>query len=165
MTLIIEDGTGVSGANTYASVASVDSYCSDHGYSDWSGTDAVKEAAILRAMIFLESQQWKGIKAFRDNPLEWPRSYVTDKNGYAVNANIVHPQVVKALCEAAYRELQTPGCLLQDIKREDVLESLNVAGAVVVSFSASAPITTDYRLIKSLLQGLIVAGGGVRLVR
>jgi len=168
MALIVEDGTVVTGANTYASIATVTAYCASMGYAEWAATgvtDAQREAAILRAMAYIEALSWYGIKTARDNPLAWPRSGMCDREGYALDSNAVPAVVVKALCEAAYRELKTAGTLQPDETRDDSLTSLSVAGAVSLQWAAGAPSRTNFRMIRDLLAGLIQAGGGIRLVR
>lgn len=168
MALIVETGAVVSGANTYASIATVAAYCASMGYAEWAAsgvTDAQREAAVLRAMSYIEALPWYGIKTARDNPLAWPRSGMCDREGYALDSDAVPAVVVKALCEAAYRELKAAGTLQPDETRDDSLASLSVAGAVSLQWSAGAPSRTNFRMIRDLLAGLIQAGGGIRLVR
>lgn len=163
MALIIEDGTRKPDAQSYADVATVDAYCAARGYSDWTGTNAIKEAAILRAMVYIDGLCWRGLKASEDQALEWPRGWVEDKNGYAVSAYVVPSQVVHALCEAALRELQSAGWTLPDMGRDDMLNSMEISGAVKLSWSASAPNRTDITIVKTILRGLIKPSGGARL--
>lgn len=56
MALIVEDGTGVANANTYADVAFVRAYALARGTALSSDNDAVS-AHILRAMDYLESKR------------------------------------------------------------------------------------------------------------
>lgn len=168
MALTVETGAVVPGANTYADIATVTAYCAAMGYAEWAAsgvTDAQREAAILRAMAYIEALSWYGIKTARDNPLAWPRSGMCDREGYALDSNAVPAVVVKALCEAAYRELKKAGTLQPDESRDDSLTSLSVAGAVSLQWAAGAPSRTNFRAIRDLLAGLIQAGGGIRLVR
>ena len=55
MALIVEDGSGLSGANSYASTAQADTYASDRGLTAWTGDTATKEAALIRATDYLEA--------------------------------------------------------------------------------------------------------------
>lgn len=166
MALTVETGTGLDpAANTYASVATVDAYCTAHGHTAWTGTDAVKEAAILRAMTYIESLAWNGYKTAHVNPLEWPRSCMEDRSGYAIASNVVPQAVVNALCEAALRELEAAGSTMPDVGRDDSMTLLKVAGAIEMEWATAAPTQTDFRIVKALLKGLIAPSGGVRLVR
>jgi len=73
MTMIIEDGTGVSGANAYTTEAEVDTYLTDRNREAenlWStAATAAKEAAIIAATDFIEQrwgQRFIGRKEFID---------------------------------------------------------------------------------------------------
>lgn len=168
MTLIIEDGSVVTGANSYASIATVTTYCASMGYTAWAGTsitDALREAAILRAMNYMEALPWNGVKTARDNPLSWPRYSMYDREGYAIDTDDVPQVVVNALCEAAYRELQTAGILQPDDTRDGMLTSISVAGAVSLEWANGAPRRTNFRIITDMLKGLIAPEGGIQLVR
>lgn len=164
MSLIVEDGTRKPDAQSYADVATVDAYCTARGYSDWTGTDAAKEAAILRAMTYIEGLCWRGLKASKDQALQWPRGWIEDRDGYAVSAYVVPAQVVQAMCEVALRELQTAGSTLPDTGRDEILSSIDVAGAIKMSWSNAAPTRPDYPVVKMILKGLIQSSGGVRLM-
>lgn len=73
MTLIVEDGTGVSGANSYAPVTAVDAYLTDRNRQEENGWDDLttpeKEANIVKATDFIE-QRWGlrflGARQFND---------------------------------------------------------------------------------------------------
>lgn len=166
MALVIETGTGLDPtANSYTSAATVTAYHEARGNAAWTGTDAVKESAILRAMTYIESLPWHGYKTAHTNPLEWPRSCTEDRNGYAIASNVVPQAVVNALCEAALRELETAGSTMADAGRDDAMTRLEIAGAVKLEWGAAAPTVTDFRVVRALLKGLIAPSGGVRLVR
>lgn len=57
MSFTLEDGSGVPGSKTFASVAVADRYFSDRGNSDWVGlTEAVKQKDLLDATEYVEKQ-------------------------------------------------------------------------------------------------------------
>jgi len=69
MTLIAEDGTGVSGANAYTTRAFVDPYFVDRGTTAWTGSDDVKDEAIINATDYIERRwglRFLGKKEFQD---------------------------------------------------------------------------------------------------
>lgn len=75
MSLIVEDGTGLAGAESYASIAECAAYASSIGSSEWNGTDAVKEAALRKATQYLDAVYiWKSspLRPFTQS-LQWPR--------------------------------------------------------------------------------------------
>jgi hypothetical protein len=78
MAFTLEDGTGLEDANAYISVAFADSYFADRGITEWTGTDTVKEQAIIRATDYIETrwgQSFLGEPEFPDTPqaLSFPR--------------------------------------------------------------------------------------------
>ena len=75
MSLIVEDGSTVEGANTYVSATDAFDYATARGVSLPSCDDAL-EAVILKAMDYLESfsAKFKGERVTRDQPVSWPRS-------------------------------------------------------------------------------------------
>jgi hypothetical protein len=59
MALIIETGTGVSGAESFITVAEYDTLLTDIFATTSSGTTAQKEAALRRSWYYLKSLLWK----------------------------------------------------------------------------------------------------------
>jgi hypothetical protein len=59
MTLTIEDGTGVDGADSFNTVAE----CADHAVAYFgeslAGSDAMKESALRRAWVYMSALSWK----------------------------------------------------------------------------------------------------------
>jgi len=75
-TLIVEDGSTVTDANSYIDTAYLDSYASDRNLTIPT-VEADKETAILLAMDYIESFRMKftGYKATDTQSLQWPRKY------------------------------------------------------------------------------------------
>jgi len=69
MTITVEDGTVVSGANSYVTVAELEAYAELRGNS----ITLDKEIVLIKAMDWIESQLYKGDKLLCDQVLEWPR--------------------------------------------------------------------------------------------
>lgn len=132
MTLVVETGTGGNPlANCYISAASADTYFADRGITAWTGSTAAKEAAILRAVDYLEwAYAWKAQRLTDDQPLQWPRSfYPIDTWNRSVNLNVVPPVIAKANAELALRALT--GDLTPDTSGPKVQsESSSIGGAV-----------------------------------
>lgn len=77
MAFVVEDGTGLPDANSYASVAEADAYHADRGNTAWAGIEVVKESALVRATDYIEqvySGRWKGARLTDNQALEWPRT-------------------------------------------------------------------------------------------
>ena len=117
--IVVEDGTGIMGANTYADLAAADAYLVARGI--WAatptvtteGTDdtpptsgpdasvvAAKEAAIIRAADALAVLKWRGEARFPMSLMAWPRVGV-EMNGVEVPIDAVPPAVIRANIELA----------------------------------------------------------------
>lgn len=109
MAFTVEDGTGVDGANSYATVSEADDYHEDRGNTSWTGTDEAKQAALVKATDYIEGRwagSFKGQKEFNtDQPLSFPRSYLYDRNGDLVEG--VPDKLKAAVFEYALRALTT----------------------------------------------------------
>lgn len=75
-TLIVEDGSIVTDANSYIDTAYLDSYASDRNLTIPT-VEVDKETAILLAMDYIESfrMRFTGSKATELQSLQWPRKY------------------------------------------------------------------------------------------
>lgn len=166
MALTVEDGTGLADADAFVSLTDCDAYHTARGNSAWTGTDADKESAIRRATAFMTyAFTWKGFPLNgRDQALAWPRSGVTDNDGYYVAVDEVPREVVDATCEAALRELESPGSLYPDVTLTDRVKSEQV-GPLRVEYFANAMSAEASRLvvtiIRDLVRGLLKASGGI----
>jgi len=78
MALVVEDGSGVTGANAYVSVQEADDYYAIHLYgTTWTSasmTTARKEAAIVMATRMIDASfSFKGNQYSVSQALKWPR--------------------------------------------------------------------------------------------
>lgn len=162
--LVVETGLIVTGANTYGDVDDAKNYWDDMAYDYSSYSDIDIEAAIFRAMRYIETRKFIGYRYTKDQPLSWPRSYVYDKDGYSVDTNDIPTDLKSALYEGTFREAASPGVLQQDIvsgstgikrKKVDVLET--------EWFEGSTTTTNVYTVIDDLLSWMVV--GGNRTIR
>lgn len=116
--LIVEDGTVVASANSYASIAFADSYHEFRANADWlNATDAQKVAALVAATSYVD-MRWTfvGVRSDEDQELEWPRLDAVDRNGFEQEDNV--PTVVKQVtAEYALRALD--GSLMPDPSLDD----------------------------------------------
>lgn len=84
-TLIVEDGSGVANANTYADVAYARAYAEDVGLSLPADDDALT-VLLLASMPYLESRPYKGRRVDPTQALAWPRDGVMiDQQPYPNN--------------------------------------------------------------------------------
>ena len=171
MSLIIETGGIVPGANSYASLATVSAYHLSRNNAAWAAEthDEVQEAAILRAMDYIEAQNWLGapydgpVGGTGYQPLQWPRIDVY-VGGFEWPNTQIPPKVISALCEAALVELVTPGALSVALERGGAVirEKVDV---IETDYASGAPATTVYQAIRQQLRGLVGSGNTITLVR
>jgi hypothetical protein len=169
-TIIVEDGTIVAGSNSYVTVSGVTDYAADYGLTDWTAstvTDTIREQAIFKSMRYLEALNWKGTKYSADQNLEWPRSYVYDRNDYLIDDDTVPQAVINAQCEIAVLMLPDSDVDLQPTyTREDFLVESSIAGATTEKWNPNGatrrPVNT---VIKDILKGLVDSSFAVPLER
>jgi len=148
-TIIIEDGSNVPGANSYLTVAELDTYAADRGVII-AASD--KTILLIEAMDYLESLLYIGLKHNTDQTLQWPRVNVVI-DGFLIGTNII-PELLKdgqAEVALAIDNSESP---LQDIER--VQQSVSVGkGAVAVTYANNSQATTIVRKINAKLHKLL----------
>ena len=160
MAIIIETGAIVAGAESYISAADATTYHTARGNTSWTGTDAVKEAALRKAASYLDGHyrnRWKGCKVrpvpsdgLDTQSMEWPRDYV-EISGYLFPFDEIPQRIKDAQCELALIALSADlaPSVAAGVKREklDVLETEYFAGAPAG--------TTVYTAVNNLLADLL----------
>lgn len=172
MTLITTPGNAAS--DSYASLVDALAYHASRGNAAWAAaSDTDREPALRRATVWLDASyrdRWPGLRVYRRlQALEWPRSAVFDRDGWAVDYTTIPPEITQATCEAALRELATPGSLSPDYVASQQVAATS-AGPVSVTFrdvggvGAVLPILTVVdAILGRLIMGL--ARGNAILVR
>lgn len=166
MALVVEDGTGVAGANTYHSLVTATAYFAERPNTAWTAaTDAQRTAALLFSTQWLEERYGPyldGAILDSEQSLLWPRSTFYDSTGRIVETGTVPERWKNAQLEAAAAHL-TSG--LNEVRsRGGAIESVR-AGSVGVTFADSAPLGRTFPFIDSLVSTLLVYWGTRRLVR
>jgi hypothetical protein len=74
MAIVVEDGSVVTGANSYITLAEARAYGVLYGVTI-SAVDATAEVLSHKAVRYLEARrnQYQGTKVSVDQPLQWPR--------------------------------------------------------------------------------------------
>ena len=103
MALIIENGSLVTGANSYITVDGWKSWMDDRNISH-TNSDSKIEGAIMRAMDYFESLHFVGEKHEDTQALQWPRDYVYI-DGYSIESDEIPKEVKAAMYEATKMEL------------------------------------------------------------
>ena len=181
LTLIKEDGTGRTDANSYASVADGDAYHDGHLYATaWTAaTPDQKAAALVMATRLIDAEvQFNGTRTNAVQGLQWPRARCPEPDAIHVPLAVLLPipsdyvrydtvpkAVVQATCEMA-REL-----LITDRTAAPVgegLKFLNVGGNQTGYDKADRrPVLSQLTLVMLAKYGSQISAksGAVRLVR
>ena len=165
MTLVVEDGSVVTGADAYVSVSFVDTYNDSYkNDSTWSASStAAKERAIRSATAWLDARYnkvWSGYVGVASQPLSWPRYMATDANGWTIDSNSIPLKLQQACAEAAIRavsdsllaDVATPGSVTLVRKKIGPLET--------ETRYSGASQSVSYPYIDQLLTGLICSSPG-----
>lgn len=102
MALVIEDGSVVSGANSYVTTDEYRTWANNRGLDV--EANSLLERSILRAMDYFEQLQFIGNKANENQPLQWPRTEALI-DGYYADATEIPAPVKTALYEAIKVEI------------------------------------------------------------
>jgi hypothetical protein len=159
-------------ADSYATLAEADAYHTARGNGTWTGPNAAKEAALIRATQWLDGRynvRWPGTRwKLREQALDWPRYDAVDRDGTLIDGDTVPPEVIKATCEAALRELITPNALSPDVTPANAKVLVEVKGIRWQNLRASAGVsdlTLTITAVDRLLAPLIGGAGQVMVQR
>jgi len=154
MALIVEDGTGVSGANTYVSLSDFKSWADDRGITY--GNDAAVTQQIYRAMDYIESLNFLGFKANEDQALQWPR-YEVYIDGYSVDGTEIPNQLKLAVYEAIKVEIDGYS-EMNPIDRKTISETV---GDISVTYTSNSASKTTTPALSFAVRKLTRSGFGI----
>jgi len=164
MSLITEDGTGVSGAQSYASTAYIDTYWADRPQNafaaTWSAaTTSNKEGAAREASAYIDATwgpYFRGVRRGWVQGLLWPRSDAMDEGNVLGKPAYPLPDMPDclrvAVAELAVRALSKT--LAQDLARGGFIKTLK-AGSVDIEYADGAPAQKTYGLIGNTLAPIL----------
>lgn len=164
MALIIEDGTGVANADSYASIAEARAYASARGIT-LSAVDADVEILLRRGADFIDSlePQFKGDRVESDQALAWPReNVIVFADTEPLPSTEIPALLLKAQCQLAVDavsvDLQPTGT-----GRETIREK--VEGAVEVEYAerGSGTLSPEPNKALAILGPLLQNEGGFSL--
>lgn len=148
----------------YVERAEADAYHSARGNSAWAeGSEESRDAALIRASEAIDAlygSKFPGQKSGgRNQTLAWPRenwdsSFVTDNEGFDIPNDEIPQEICDATCEAALRELASPGSMMPDLERGGSIKRM-AAGSVEIEYSDNAPSSTTFSIINGILSSLI----------
>lgn len=154
--LVVEDGTGVAGANSYASLAYADEYFSYHPYyaESWAAItpDTKRQNLLIAATRDLDALlRWQGVPVSTTQMLGWPRYGAVTVDGDPMLSTVIPERLKQATCEQAMflsRASNNP-----DTQTGGEIEELkiDVIQLKFASSSVSAPVAVA---VARLLRGL-----------
>ncbi|QJA42946.1 hypothetical protein [Phaeobacter phage MD18] len=164
---IVEDGSGLSNATSYASVEEADDIITMniHASADWSALVVEdKERLLAWASRYLDERtRWHGRKAVETSALRWPRTGVTDRDGLTLASNMIPRQLKIATAEMARYLISED----RSVERgQDALTRLR-ADVIELEFSEGYRLPQVPSHMQYLLKGLgaISSGNGIKFKR
>ncbi len=149
--MIVQTGDGVSGANSYSSVAYADSYFSDRGNAVWSGlTTTQKEISLIKATDYIESRystRFISHPLTDDQELSFPRL-----------DGLIPDRLVRATCEYAVRQAVSDLSPdpTWDASGRDVMASTVKVGTIEKSLTFGTKVNVkSYPIVDNLLKPLL----------
>ena len=145
MALILEDGTGLADANSYAAVAAFRAYWAERGVAI-TATDAEIEAALIRSTDYIDATY-----VFHEVPLSGDQALENPRDG----EKALHPTLVKATIELAHLALTTN--LFAPVSQRDVVEEEKQMGSMRKRVRYTEQRVTDpYPGITSILKKVAI---------
>lgn len=139
MALVVEDGTGIITADTWASLAEAKAYAKAMGNTAFAEADNdVLEPALRRGVRYLDAvyqARYAGNRTYGADVqrLSWPRKNIILDDGTPLDADFIPENLKLAQIEAAMLEYVTPG-LLFPTGPVQVKQSVTV-GPISVSYA------------------------------
>jgi len=119
MPLTIENGTGITGADSYATVAECEAYAVDYYGASLAGSPVSKEAALRRAYAYMMGLPWK------------------QSAGYPLFGGTIPQAVKNAQHEFARAEFQSVGVLSPQSSIRDSVVNREKVDVVEVGYDTS----------------------------
>lgn len=144
MSLIIENGEGLSNSESYVDESYVNAYFLKRGINEWASLTN-REQLIIRAMDYIENNYtYQGTKLVSTQSLQFPR---------LINGETAYPTSLKsAVCELALKA--NSGDLLQDTGKSTIREKV---GTLEVEYDPNQDDLTSYNYVNKLLAPYLVS--------
>lgn len=168
MALVVEDGTGVPGANTYVSLADAIAYALARGVT-LPADETAASVLLIKSMDYIEAfrSRFQGSKTSGTQPLQWPRRCV-EIDGADFPDDAIPAELIGAECQCvmeifAGTDLQAnTGGQTVKMEKVDVIETEYMTASDMGSAVGMAVV---YPKIDALLDVLFKSGGLFTTVR
>lgn len=162
MTLITENGTGLSNAESYISVTDADTYhAAQTGSATWSGaTTSTKEMALRQATAYIDSrfaERFKGTRVKESQALRFPRIGVIDIDGFQIESNVVPPKLAQATAELALEVVSGTSLFVTEANAGSVKAEMVKIGEIAIDqeFAGSQSQQPKFPKVEALLKDLL----------
>lgn len=161
VTLIVEDGSGISDSNSYCDLDFALEYCVNHGYTAWLDmTEDEQKTYLIKGTSFVDNfYNWKGYKRTSIQSLEFPRNGLIDNNKTEVLG--IPNNLKKACIEAAFINASSEANnLFVEKDANGAIKRQKVDELEVEYFKSSEEemleeeYKTTYQVLNKLLKGL-----------
>lgn len=162
MTIIVEDGTGLSNAESLVSVTYFKDYHSARGNASVAAlTTAQSEEALRRASdYFLQTYRgrWQGERTTTTQALDWPRVNVVVDYYKSINDNEIPNDIKNAFSDLAFKAVS--GELLSDVSSQVIRQKVE---GIEVEYQPNTRQTKRYTAIDAMLSQYLKGNGAVNL--
>jgi hypothetical protein len=163
--LVVEDGTIVSGANSFATLAYANAYLSARGVTKFADADqGDQETALVRACDYLRDEVlfiYRGQRVAYNQPLPWPRQGASIYRGPSIPNNVIPQGLIDAQCELCFKALTAD--LQPDIEHGGGISSERI-GPISTSYFEHANPRILITAIMGLIQPLLLGVGPIGLL-
>lgn len=162
MSLITEDGSGLTTAESLCSVAVADAYQLSIGNDTWYFlSEAVKEQNLRKATAFMSGKyraRYSGVRKTTTQALDFPRSLMSIKDALskAYYSDTEVPLLVQHACASLALRAST-ATLNADQKRS---KSSVTLGPISTTYDRFSPIANQYKEIDAMLAPYLSGGSG-----
>lgn len=175
MSLVVETGSGLADAESYASVADADLYISKYATAvqkaAWTALDTTTKEDRLRIgtqyleLVYANLYTYSRTSLYQR--LSWPQAWVEDRQGFAIGADVVPESIVQATVEAA---LRADTDIMPDVVSANIMSETVIVGPIEKSVryagdqgssGAGKPTIPKFRKIDLLMSQWINANGGL----
>lgn len=171
MSLIVEDGSVVANAASYATVAQFKAYSDDYGFSYAAFTDTQIEQFLRKGARYLVQSyraRWKGIRKIATQTLDWPRSGCNTEPmslgsrwaAYYLVANTIVPtEVVNANIIMAQKTSDGTDLFADGTQRA----AKKQVDPISIEYQVGSPQRIQFDAVEALLAPFLQSIGGVSI--
>jgi len=154
MSFIVEDGSGITDANSYVTIDEFKEYWTDRNIDYTEKTDAEVQACLINATQYIDNNYtFIGYKNSYYQGLEFPRYNAYDRNGYFVTG------IPKCLKYSIYESgsISLSGTDLFSSSEDGIVEKTENVGPVETTYKYKNKATgqTIYQIIDRLLRPIL----------